>query len=234
MKYRMLFTGGVFVVMAAAMVVAGGSTPITGSEPVEGEISVTWPVLASPSGCCAGSTGNVDCDPSGGVDISDLSRLVDFLYVSFSPLCCTDAANIDGDAGGGIDISDLSALVDFLYVSFTPPAPCPVHVTFSSYSGQIQPIFTASCATAGCHTGVIPVAGLNLSAGKSYALLVNVVSSGYGPAVRVVPSDTLASVLWHKVNGTGVYGQQMPPVGNLTSSQIALIGAWIGAGAPNN
>jgi len=74
--------------------------------------------------CCAGTTGNVDCDPDDRIDISDLSALVDHLYVNFGPLCCFGEANIDGDALRSVDISDLSALVDYLYVSFTPPAPC--------------------------------------------------------------------------------------------------------------
>jgi hypothetical protein len=72
--------------------------------------------------CCVGATGNVDCDPSDGVDISDLSALIDNLYVSFAPLCCPAEANADGQPG--IDISDLSALIDYLYISFTPPAAC--------------------------------------------------------------------------------------------------------------
>lgn len=72
--------------------------------------------------CCGGLTGNVDCDPANGRDISDLSALIDYLYISFTPLCCPAAANTDGQPG--IDISDLSALIDFLYISFTPPAPC--------------------------------------------------------------------------------------------------------------
>ncbi len=76
----------------------------------------------APPSCCVGRTGNVDCDPLDLVDISDLSRLVDYLYVSFAPLCCTAEANVDG--AGSIDISDLSALVDYLYVSFTLPAVC--------------------------------------------------------------------------------------------------------------
>jgi hypothetical protein len=80
-------------------------------------------------GCCNdgssdGRTGNIDCDPGKGVDISDLSTLIDFLYISFTPLCCDQAANIDGDPAGGIDISDLSGLIDFLYISFTPTALC--------------------------------------------------------------------------------------------------------------
>lgn len=80
--------------------------------------------------CCFGScsfngrTGNIDCDPENGVDISDLSALIDYLYISFTPPTCMNTANIDGDVGGGIDISDLSALIDFLYISFTPPAFC--------------------------------------------------------------------------------------------------------------
>lgn len=74
--------------------------------------------------CCVGQTGNVDCDPGNGVDISDLSALIDNLYISFTPLCCPKSANVDGDMGGGVDISDLSALIDYLYISFTLPATC--------------------------------------------------------------------------------------------------------------
>lgn len=73
--------------------------------------------------CCIGLTGNVDCDPANGTDISDLSALIDNLYITFSPLCCPDAANTDGQSG--VDISDLSALIDYLYISFTPTSPCP-------------------------------------------------------------------------------------------------------------
>lgn len=72
--------------------------------------------------CCGGLTGNVDCDAANGRDISDLSTLIDNLYINFTPLCCGAAANVDGQPGN--DISDLSALIDFLYISFTLPKPC--------------------------------------------------------------------------------------------------------------
>jgi hypothetical protein len=72
--------------------------------------------------CCLDPTGNVDCDPAGGVDISDLSALIDYLYITFVPLCCPKEANTDGQSG--TDISDLSALIDYLYISFVPPAAC--------------------------------------------------------------------------------------------------------------
>lgn len=74
--------------------------------------------------CCVGLTGNVDCDPGHGTDIADLSALIDYLYITFSPLCCPKAGNVDGDNGGEIDIADLSALIDYLYISFTSPAGC--------------------------------------------------------------------------------------------------------------
>ncbi len=79
--------------------------------------------LDPPPACCPGpNTGNIDCDPAQGIDISDLTALIDNLYVSFAPLCCVKAANTDGQPG--IDIGDLTALIDFLYISFTPPAAC--------------------------------------------------------------------------------------------------------------
>jgi hypothetical protein len=59
-----------------------------------------------------------------GVDISDLSALIDYLYVSFTPLCCKAEANLDDSSDGNADISDLSALIDYLYVSFNLPAAC--------------------------------------------------------------------------------------------------------------
>lgn len=73
--------------------------------------------------CCEGSTGNVDCSLDGHTDISDLSALIDNLYISFTPLCCSSEANVDGE--GAVDISDLSRLIDFLYITFVPPVACP-------------------------------------------------------------------------------------------------------------
>lgn len=72
--------------------------------------------------CCTGLAGNIDCDPTDNVDISDLTALIDNLYVSLAPLCCPKEADCDGETG--IDIADLTALIDFLYISFTPIAPC--------------------------------------------------------------------------------------------------------------
>ena len=90
------------------------------------------------------------------------------------------------------------------------------------FDTEIQPIFTNSCV--GCHGSS---GGLSLVAGSSFNNLVDATSQGYSPAVRVVPGDPGASVLYNKVAGTGVYGQRMPQGGQLTAEQIALISSWI-------
>jgi hypothetical protein len=72
--------------------------------------------------CCVGLTGNVDCDADDLCDISDLTRMIDYLYISFSPLCCPKEANLDGVPG--IDISDLTRVIDYLYITFRPTTQC--------------------------------------------------------------------------------------------------------------
>jgi N-acetylmuramoyl-L-alanine amidase len=72
--------------------------------------------------CCVAMTGNVDCDPEDGCDVSDLTRLIDNLFISLYPLCCPHEADLDGQSGA--DIGDLSRLIDYLYISFDPLPPC--------------------------------------------------------------------------------------------------------------
>ncbi len=63
-----------------------------------------------------------DCAFDGGVDIGDLTRLIDFLFLSNSPITPDpEAGNID--CIGSIDIADLTWLLQFLF-SLGPPSPC--------------------------------------------------------------------------------------------------------------
>ena len=66
--------------------------------------------------------GNIDGSFDGSIDIADLSRLIDYLYISFSPLGCRFASNVDGSLDGGVDIADLSHLIAFLYLTGPPPS----------------------------------------------------------------------------------------------------------------
>lgn len=63
-----------------------------------------------------------DCNGDQTVDISDLTALVNYLFVTFVEPASLDAANTD--CAGGIDISDLTKLVNNLFVTFEPLA-CP-------------------------------------------------------------------------------------------------------------
>jgi hypothetical protein len=117
---------------------------------------------------------------------------------------------------------------------------------------QVQLIFSRSCAVGGtsCHaaSGRPP----NLTAGASYAAIVNVDSIFVltTPPMKIIaPSDPENSFLLRKVDGT--FGQipycaadasthecgvRMPMVGGqpLAANEIALIRAWIMSGAPEH
>ena len=80
--------------------------------------------MQQPVACCIGNTGNTDGDPDDIIDISDLTFLIDHLFINFPPLDCPEEGNVDGDADGLIDISDLTLLIDHLFINFPPTAAC--------------------------------------------------------------------------------------------------------------
>ena len=125
----------------------------------------------------------------------------------------------------------------FILISFTlyncskDTGPVDDHQTTEniSFVNDIQPIFDQNCTTS-CH----PNSGnLDLTAANSYNQLVNVNASGYS-GKRVVPGDPENSVLYKKIDGSGVYGSNMPLGGNLSAAQINTIKQWIIEGAQNN
>lgn len=123
--------------------------------------------------------------------------------------------------------ADLGAVCGDVSLNGTGVSP-PITVHFAN---DIQPIFTANCTS--CH-GVAGNGGMDLRAGVSYANIVNVVSQGYAPAVRIKPYDTGASVLYGKITNSGQYGGGMPPTGPISTAQRTLIHDWIVEGAPDN
>jgi|GEM_PF-511419 len=74
--------------------------------------------------CCIGDRGNVNCSEQQQPDISDITRLIDYLYLSHAPLCCPPEADCNA-SGGEPDISDITALIDNLYISHSPLEVCP-------------------------------------------------------------------------------------------------------------
>jgi hypothetical protein len=92
-------------------------------------------------------------------------------------------------------------------------------------------VFTPSCATAGCHSGATPQAGLNLEAANSFAMLVGVASTQDAGVQRVNPGNPNLSYLITKLEGAGASGGQMPPGGALPAAEITTIRQWITDGA---
>ncbi len=105
----------------------------------------------------------------------------------------------------------------------------------TTFAADIQPIFTARCATSGCHdlsnsTGT----GLILVSGHAYDSLVGVASVEVA-LNRVEPGDADNSYLVHKIEGTQTVGDRMPRNQTpLTPDQIQMIRAWIDQGALDN
>ena len=105
---------------------------------------------------------------------------------------------------------------------------------------QIQGlVFTPICS--GCHNGSNPPTGAlpgsqNLTAGSSFANVVNVQSIEVPALLRVKPNDPANSYLIRKLEGAaGIQGSRMPLGGPfLDQATIDLVKAWIASGAPNN
>jgi hypothetical protein len=59
------------------------------------------------------------------ITLADVSRLIDFLYISRQPLCCESNGNVNGSLDGEITLGDISRLIDHVYISRENPEPCP-------------------------------------------------------------------------------------------------------------
>jgi hypothetical protein len=85
-------------------------------------------VITVAGDCCGlytgGFTGNTDCDQQGRRNLSDITRLIDRVYISQTSLCCEANGNTDGGSNGKINLSDVTRLIDFVYISHAEMASC--------------------------------------------------------------------------------------------------------------
>ena len=119
-----------------------------------------------------------------------------------------------------------------------PPGVCDPNPTpDAALFAPVQQIFTGGCALSGCHAGVNPSEGQNLSDGAAYANIVCVSSNQVSRLFRIQAGNPDSSYLVLKVEGNaGMVGgnpSQMPQGGPpLSQADIDAIRAWITAGAP--
>lgn len=98
----------------------------------------------------------------------------------------------------------------------------PVVVSFSS---DLVPLFSKNCALSGCHSGAAPASNLNLEPAVAYTQLMNH-SKGYVDTIH-----PLFSLLYAQMTSVST---PMPPTGNLSSCNTALVLKWIQQKAKNN
>jgi hypothetical protein len=100
----------------------------TGSSDNYGLSHGFWQESGDGEGCCGqytgGITGNCNCSEDGKLTLSDITRLIDRVYISKLPLCCEASGNTNGSADCKITLSDITVLIDAVYISKLPPEAC--------------------------------------------------------------------------------------------------------------
>jgi hypothetical protein len=107
-----------------------------------------------------------------------------------------------------------------------------------SFADDIQPIFTARCATASCHNLATQQVGLNLQEGYAYGAIVGVVTPTSREFSLIEPFDPDNSWLVRMIQPDPALRFDHPrmPLGRdpLTANQIATIVNWVTKGAAQN
>ena len=85
----------------------------------DGEIVKVQQLLTIP--CCVGMRGNVNDDPYGDIDLSDVLALVNCVLGDYG-VACPEAADVDAD--GDVDMDDVNYLANFLFYGGPEPADC--------------------------------------------------------------------------------------------------------------
>jgi hypothetical protein len=89
---------------------------------------VAIPISVTTATCCgiyySGHTGNTNCSDDGAVNLADITRLIDRVYISKLDLCCEGNGDTNGD-GEGPNLADITRLIDHVYISHAATAACP-------------------------------------------------------------------------------------------------------------
>jgi hypothetical protein len=80
-------------------------------------------LIICPASCCIEPMrGNINYDPGDGIDVSDLTYLVNWMFKHGPQPPCFE--EMDVDCSGGMDISDLTYLVSFMFKHGPSLCPC--------------------------------------------------------------------------------------------------------------
>lgn len=97
--------------------------PLSPCLPENNECNTLIGALGEGCDCCV-DRGNINHDPTGVIDISDLVYLVAYMFDLGPTPPCLAEGDVDGNGIGGIDISDLVYLVDYMFNGGPAPMAC--------------------------------------------------------------------------------------------------------------
>jgi hypothetical protein len=206
-------------------------------------------VCACPGGLsvCGSSCVDVSSDPANcgacGTSCGDLFCL--------RGECSVDCGSLSECSGACVDVMSNSSHCGSCGNACGPGSSCldgqcQCGSTAISFANDVQPIFSANCASAGCHDGLGAPAGpggpggpggiatsLDLTSGNAYQSLLETTTT-CGPVVA--PGDVQGSLLIGKLTGTNLCNGSQMPKGDppLAPELIDTIAAWICQGAANN
>lgn len=94
---------------------------------------------------------------------------------------------------------------------------------------KVAALFGRSCTAAGCHSGPVPMLGLDLTGDNVYRTAFDKASTEKPDLKIIDPGSATTSYLVHKIKGQdGIVGLQMPFSGEkLTPDEIGDIETWI-------
>jgi len=124
-----------------------------------------------------------------------------------------------GTRVGLLSVAILPVGLGFAFGDATSPVPDPVGPV--SYAGQIAPLFSEQCVS--CHGTETQEAGLQL---HTYEAVMK--GSEYGTVVEA--GDPANSLLLEMISA----GEMPQEADALSADEVAMIRAWIEAGAENN
>ena len=105
--------------------------------------------------------------------------------------------------------------------------------TLATFKGAVEPVFAASCASAGCHGGASPAEELDLADGSAYDSIFRKTSHHDPEHLLVEPFDPDTSHLVHMIDGS--HDPRMPlGAPPLSAATIDGIRRWVLEGAARN
>ena len=228
LSFKLTTTASDYGASAVFSILLTNRAPAATETPTVAAPSSTPTPTATPAPeACAG-----DCDGNGTVTVAELIGGV-ASALGGAPPC----AALDGDGDAQATIGELIAAVNAALGGCQAPA-TPTETPAATLAAIQAAIFSPRCAVPFCHDSTTAAGDLVLEADTSYDALVGVAptveAASLAGMLRVDPGAPDNSFLLSKLAGPPLgQGSRMPLTGApLDDADMALIRAWILAGAP--